>query len=171
MDNGAFIMANIVNWQELDLISGPSSIYLNGAFIGNSEIDTRNVSDTIALSFGRDTKVVVMRKLKKEMSSRKIMGSSQRETFLYETTIRNNHTTPILIYVYDQLPVSKNDQITVSQEVVSNGSVNSITGEVKWEFTLQPGESKTFDFGYSLKYPKDMNVNLKQFRTISAPSF
>ena len=171
MDNGALIMANIVNWQELDLISGPSSIYLNGAFIGNSEIDTRNVSDTIALSFGRDTKVVVMRKLKKEMSSRKIMGSSQRETFLYETTIRNNHTTPILIYVYDQLPVSKNDQITVSQEVVSNGSVNSITGEVKWEFTLQPGESKTFDFGYSLKYPKDMNVNLKQFRTISAPSF
>ena len=171
MDNGAFIMANILNWQELDLISGPSSIYLNGAVIGNSEIDTRNVSDTISLSFGRDNKVVVMRKLKKELSSRKVIGSSQRETFLYETTIRNNHSSSITIYVYDQLPVSKNDQITVSQEVVSNGTVNALTGEVKWEFTLQPGETKKFDFGYSVKYPKDMNVNLKQFRTISAPSF
>jgi uncharacterized protein (TIGR02231 family) len=171
MDNGAFMMANIVNWQELDLISGPSSIYLNGAFIGNSEIDTRSVSDTISLSLGRDNKVVVMRKLKKEMSSRKVMGSAKRETFLYETTVRNNHSRPITIHVYDQIPVSKNDQISVTQEVLSNGIVNSISGEVKWEITLQPGESKTFDFGYNVKYPKDMNVRLTQYRTISAPSF
>lgn len=171
MDNGAFIMANILNWQELDLISGPSSIYLNGAFIGNSEIDTRSASDTLSLSFGRDNKVVVLRKLKKEMSSRKVMGSTKRETFLYETTVRNNHPYAIKINVYDQIPVSKNDQISVTQEVLSNGTVNSITGEVKWEITLQPGESKTFDFGYNVKYPKDMNVRLTQYRTISAPSF
>ena len=170
-DNGAFIMANIVNWQELDLISGPSSIYLDGAFIGNSEIDTRSVSDTISLSFGRDNKVIVLRKLKREMSSRKVIGSSKRETFLYETTVRNNHAYPITITVYDQLPLSKNDQISVSQEVISNGSVNSLTGEVKWEIVLQPGESKAFDFGYSVKYPKDMNVDIKQYRTVSAPSF
>lgn len=171
MDNGAFIMANILNWQELELISGPSSIYLNGAFIGNSEIDTRSASDTLSLSFGRDNKVVVLRKLKKEMSSRKVMGSSKRETFLYETTLRNNHPYAIKINVFDQIPISKNDQIGVTQEVLSNGVVNSITGEVKWEITLQPGESKTFDFGYSVKYPKDMHVRLTQYRTVSAPSF
>lgn len=170
-DNGAFIMANILNWQELDLISGPSSIYLDGVFIGNSEIDTRSVSDTISLSFGRDSKVIVLRKLKREMSSRKVIGSSKRETFLYETTVRNNHSYPITVTVYDQLPLSKNDQISVSQEVISGGSVNALTGEVKWEITLQPGESKAFDFGYSVKYPKDMNVGLKQYRTVSAPSF
>lgn len=170
-DNGAFIMANILNWQELDLISGPSSIYLDGVFIGNSEIDTRSVSDTISLSFGRDSKVIVLRKLKREMSSRKVIGSSKRETFLYETTVRNNHSYPITITVFDQLPLSKNDQISVSQEVISGGSVNALTGEVKWEITLQPGESKAFDFGYSVKYPKDMNVGLKQYRTVSAPSF
>ena len=129
------------------------------------------MNDTLSISFGRDNKVVVMRKLKKEMSSRKVIGSSQRETFLYETTIRNNHSSPIVIYVYDQLPVSKNDQISVQQEVISGGTVNSLTGEVKWEIKLQPGESKTFDFGYSVKYPKDMKVGLKQYRTISAPSF
>lgn len=171
MDNGAFIMANILNWQELELISGPSSIYLNGAFIGNSEIDTRSASDTLSLSFGRDSKVVVLRKLKKEMSSRKVMGSSKRETFLYETTLRNNHPYAIKINVFDQIPVSKNDQIGVTQEVLSNGIVNSITGEVKWEITLQQGESKTFDFGYSVKYPKDMRVRMTQYRTVSAPSF
>lgn len=170
-DNGAFIMANILNWQELDLISGPSSIYLDGVFIGNSEIDTRSVSDTISLSFGRDSKVIVLRKLKREMSSRKVIGSSKRETFLYETTVRNNHSYPITITVFDQLPLSKNDQISVSQEVISGGSVNSLTGEVKWEIVLQPGESKAFDFGYSVKYPKDLNVDIKQYRTVSAPSF
>lgn len=171
LDNGAFLIANIVGWQDLDLIPGPTNVYFGGVYVGVSEIDTRNVNDTLSLSFGRDTKVVVMRKLKQEMSSKKVMGGSKRETYLYEIALRNNRNVPVTIDVFDQIPISRNAEVTVITETFSNGKRNAETGEISWQITLQPGETKSVDMGYSVKYPKDAQVTLQRFRTISCPSF
>jgi uncharacterized protein (TIGR02231 family) len=171
LDNGAFLVASIVGWQDLNLIPGPTNVYFGGVYVGMSEIDTRNVNDTLSLSFGRDSKVVVMRKLKQEMSSKKVVGGSKRETYLYEIALRNNRNVPVTIDVFDQIPISRNAEVTVITETLSNGKRNAETGEITWQITLQPGETKSVDMGYSVKYPKDAQVTLQRFRTISAPSF
>ncbi len=171
LDNGAFLIANIVGWQDLDLIPGPTNVYFGGVYVGVSQVDTRNVSDTLSLSFGRDNKVVVMRKLKQELSSKKVVGSSKRETYLYEIAVRNNRNVPIKIVVYDQIPISKNESVSVVTEQTSNAKKDVETGELKWELTIQPTETKSVELGYSVKYPKDAMVTLQRWRTISAPSF
>lgn len=165
LDNGAFLLANIVGWQDLDLMPGPTNVYFGGMYVGVSHIDTRNVSDTLALSFGRDSKVMVMRKLKSEMSSKKVVGSSKKETYLYEIAIRNNRNVPVKINVYDQIPVSKNADITVTVDEISMGKKDNETGEVKWEITLQPNEIKSLEIGYTVKYPKDATVVLQKYRS------
>lgn len=171
LDQGAFLIANIVGWQDLDLIPGPTNVYFGGNYVGVSEIDTRNVSDTLALSFGRDTKVQVARKLKSEMSTRKVVGSSRKDTYFYDIVVRNNRTVPVKVNVYDQIPVSRNSEITVSVETLSDGKKDDATGEVKWEITLQPGETSNLQIGYQVRYPKNAKIQMKTFRTISAPSF
>jgi hypothetical protein len=171
LDNGAFLIANIVGWQDLDLIPGPTNVYFGGVYVGVSQVDTRNVSDTLSLSFGRDNKVVVMRKLKQELSSKKVVGSSKRETYLYEIAVRNNRNVPVKIVVYDQIPISKNESVSVVTEQTSNAKKDVETGELKWELTVQPTETKSVELGYSVKYPKDAMVTLQRWRTISAPSF
>lgn len=171
LDNGAFLIANIVGWQELDLIPGPTNVYFGGVYVGVSQIETRNVSDTLSLSFGRDNKVVVMRKLKQEMSSKKVIGSSRRETYLYEIAIRNNRNVPIKIVVYDQIPISKHESVSVVTEQTTGAKKDAETGELKWDLQIQPGEAKSVELGYSVKYPKDAQVTLMKYRTISAPSF
>lgn len=171
LDNGAFLIANIVGWQDLDLIPGPTNVYFGGVYVGVSQIDTRNVSDTLSLSFGRDNKVVVMRKLKQELSSKKVVGSSKRETYLYEIAVRNNRNVPVKIVVYDQIPISKNESVTVTTEQTSGAKKDLETGELKWELTIQPTETKSVELGYNVKYPKDAMVTLQKWRTISAPSF
>lgn len=171
LDNSAFLMAHIVGWQELELIPGPTNVYFGGEYVGVSQINTRNVSDTLSLSFGRDNKVTVMRKLKKEMSSKKIIGGSKKESYLYEIVVRNNRSVPIKIDVYDQVPISKSSEISVSVDNISGGQNNAETGEVNWKLTIQPGEVKTVEIGYTVKYPKDANITLVRFRTVSAPSF
>jgi hypothetical protein len=171
LDNGAFLIANIVGWQDLDLIPGPTNVYFGGVYVGVSQVDTRNVSDTLSLSFGRDNKVVVMRKLKQELSSKKVVGSSKRETYLYEIAVRNNRNVPVKIVVYDQIPISKNESVSVVTEQTSNAKKDVETGELKWELTIQPTETKSVELGYSVKYPKDAMVTLQRWRTISAPSF
>ncbi len=171
LDNGAFLLANIVGWQELDLMPGPTNVYFGGKYVGVSNIDTRNVSDTLSLSFGRDSKITVMRKLKSEMSSKKVVGSSKKETYLYEIAVRNNRNTPVKIYIYDQVPVSKNADITVTVDELTMGKKDNETGEVKWEMNLQPAETKSVEIGYTVKYPKDAAVVLQKYRTVSRAKF
>jgi len=171
LDNGAFLMAHIVGWQELELIPGPTNVYFGGMYVGLSEIDTRNVSDTLSLSFGRDSKVVVMRKLKTEMSTKKVIGGNKKESYLYEIIVRNNRNTPININVYDQIPISKSSDISVTTDQLSGAKNNIETGEVLWSYIAQPAEIKSMEIGYTVKYPKDAAITLQRYRTVSCPSF
>ncbi|TNF46574.1 MAG: mucoidy inhibitor MuiA family protein [Bacteroidetes bacterium] len=171
LDNAAFLLANIVGWQELELILGPTKVYFGGAYVGMSEIDTRNISDTLSLSFGRDSKVTVMRKLKKEMSTKKVIGGSKKDSYLYEIAVRNNRDVPVTIDIFDQVPISKNSEITVTIDELSGVTSDPETGEVNWKYTLQPGETKSYMIGYTVKYPKEANISMVSFRTVSCPSF
>lgn len=171
LDQGAFLIANIVGWQDLDLIPGPTNVYFGGNYVGVSEIDTRNVSDTLALSFGRDTKIQVARKLKLELTTQRVSGSSRKDSYAYDIVIRNNRNAPVRINVYDQIPVSRNSDIIVTTDEISGGVKDDITGEVKWEITIAPGETYNMQIAYTVKYPKNAKVQMKTFRTISAPSF
>jgi hypothetical protein len=171
LDNGSFLMAHIVGWQDLELIPGPTNVYFAGMYVGVSEIDTRNVEDTLSLSFGRDGKVMVMRKLKKEMSSKRVAGNSKKDSYVYEIAVRNNRNVPVKVNLFDQVPIARSSEIVVSVDQLSGAVKDEVTGEVVWEINLQPGEVKTFDFGFSVKYPKDAKITVKSFRTISAPAF
>lgn len=171
LNRSAFLMANIIGWQELDLIPGPTNVYFGGVYVGVSQIDTRNVSDTLSLSFGRDDQVTVMRKLKKEFTTKREIGSYKRDTYMYEVAIRNNRSTPINIEIYDQVPISQSSQITVSTDEISGGLKSEETGEVKWRLNISPSGVVTKEIGYTVKYPKNMIIQVQRYRTVSCPSF
>ena len=171
LDRSAFLMANIIGWQELDLIPGPTNVYFGGVYVGISHIDTRNVSDTLSLSFGRDDKVTVMRKLKKEFSTKRVMGSSKRDSYMYEIAIRNNRSTPINIEIYDQIPISQSNQITVSTDEISDGMKNDENGEVAWRLNVAGNNVVSKEIGYTVKYPKNMRIEVQRYRSVSCPSF
>jgi uncharacterized protein (TIGR02231 family) len=171
LDRAAFLIANIIGWQELDLIPGPTNVYFGGVYVGVSEIDTRNVSDTLRLSFGRDDQVVVLRKLKKEYSSKRVIGNSKKDSYMYEIAVRNNRSASIDIKVYDQIPVSQNSDITILIDELSTGLYTEETGEVVWSLKINPGDVTGNEIGYTVKYPKNSNVVVQRFRTVSCPSF
>jgi len=171
LDQSAFLLANIVGWQDLELVPGTTSVYFGGNYVGTSYIDTRNVNDTLSLSFGRDPKIQVLRKLKSEMSTKKVSAGTKRDTYYYDIQVRNNRTVPVTVDVFDQVPISKNSEITVSVETLGGGKRDDITGEVAYKITLQPGETKNLEIGYTIKYPKDYNVKVKTYRTVKAAKF
>lgn len=171
LDRSAFLMANIIGWQELELIPGPTNVYFGGVYVGVSQIDTRNVSDTLSLSFGRDEKVTVMRKLKKEFSTKRTMGNYKRDSYMYEVAIRNNRSTPIDIEIFDQVPISQSNQITVLTDEISDGEKSDETGEVTWRLKVAANGVVSKEIGYTVKYPKNMRIEVQRFRTVSCPSF
>ena len=56
--------------------------------------------------------------------------------------------------VFDQVPVSTLDEIKVELIELSKAKHHSATGEIKWDFVIEPRENKRFDLKYSVKYPK-----------------
>ena len=79
----------------------------------------------------------------------------------WQITVSNNKPVAAEVVVDDQYPVSNNEEVKV--ELLSNGGaeVNESEGKLTWKLKLAAGEKKVISFSYSVKYPKDMEVNVE----------
>ena len=154
LDKDAFLVAEIANWSDLNLMPGDANIYFDGTFVGNSYIDTKASGDTLLLSLGRDKKVLVDRKVIKDFTTKKLIGTNRKEEYAYEITVRNTKKDAIDITIEDQYPVSKSGDIEV--QLIDSGTaiVDKDKGSLLWKLKLNPGENKKLLFKFSVKYPK-----------------
>lgn len=171
MDNSAFLLANIVGWEKLDLVPGPSQVYFANTYVGQSYLNTAHVDDTLRLSFGRDPKIEVSRELKEEFSDKKVVGSYKKDTYTYEIKLKNNRPTVVKIDLFDQVPISQDSDIEVTVNEISEAVQDPITGMLSWIVQLQPGETATYSISFTIKYNKNHTISVKKFRTVSCPSF
>ena len=63
--------------------------------------------------------------------------------------------------VFDQVPVSTNEDIEVTVENISGAALNKEKGEVKWNFDLEPSTKKDMELKYKVKYPKERILNIE----------
>ncbi|MBX9853332.1 MAG: DUF4139 domain-containing protein [Cytophagaceae bacterium] len=159
MDKDAFLMALVTGWEELNLLSGNANIYFEGTYVGQSFLDIQNTSDTLALSLGRDSKVIIERKTVKDFTKKNTIGTNKKDEYAYEIIVRNTKKDAIEITLEDQIPVTKNSQIEV--EVIDNGGAeyDATTGKLTWKLKLNSAETKSVIFKYSVKYPKNKTVS------------
>lgn len=171
VDRDVFLIARITGWEELDLVEGPANVYYSGTYVGQSYINTRSVDDTLLLSLGRDNKVVVTRTKMKDLTSIKSMAGSKKETYGYEMAVKNNRKAPINIEIYDQLPVSKQNEIEVEAIELSKADHDLPTGKLKWNLTVAPAETKKLQLSFSIKYPKNKAVQTRKYQTRSRAKY
>ena len=159
LDNDAFLMARATGWEDLSLLPGEANVFFEGTFVGKSYIDPNSVRDTLAVSLGRDKRIVVKREKLKDFSSRKLIGTNQRDSYAYQISVRNTKNEPITIVVEDQLPISQNSQIEVTPTDFGSALYNKVTGKLTWTMTLSSNETKKVSYKFEVKYPKDKIVN------------
>ena len=160
-DKDAFLLANIVDWEQYNLLEGEANIFFENTFVGKTILDVRYMSDTLNISLGRDKNVIVKREKSKEFTQTKILSSKAEVTRDWKITVRNNKRQPISMVLLDQIPVSTVSDIEVTAEKLSNGILNKETGEVKWKFTLQPAQRTEFDLLYKVRFPKEKNLTVE----------
>ena len=158
IDEDVFLTAEITNWTTLNLLPGKSNIYYQGTYIGESNIDTENASDTISISLGRDRNIIVKREGNKELFDKRVSGNYIKETAGWDITIRNNKDAKIKIVIEDQFPISDRKSIDVQRIDYSGAKLDSKTGKLLWEIVLNPNEKKEVKFNYLVRYPKYSNI-------------
>ncbi|MEO5564314.1 MAG: DUF4139 domain-containing protein, partial [Chitinophagaceae bacterium] len=162
VDKETYLLAEIADWQNLDLLPGDANIIMDDTYVGKSVIDPNTTADTLNLSLGKDKRLAVKRSLVKELSSLKTTGKDSKQTFTYEITVKNNKLTDVNLLLKDQFPLSTIKEVEVKLEESQDALLNEETGVLTWKIALKPGESRKFRFAYAVKYPKDKKIiNLK----------
>ncbi len=161
LESDAFLMAEIEDWSELNLLTGKSNIYYQGTFVGSSEIDADKTNDTLSISLGRDNNIKVTREGDKKLYDKRITGSNIREVIGWNITVKNNRTAPVNIIVEDQYPISEKKSIEVERNGAEGAKVNDKTGNIKWNIEIPANEKRELKFSYTVKYPRMEQISLE----------
>ncbi len=156
--NQVFLMAKITDWGQYNLTPGLVNLFIDGSYIGNTFFDPTAVTDTLAISLGKDQKMSVNRIQLNDFKEKKILGLTIKETYGYEITLRNNNSESVNVQLFDQIPISRNAEIEVEQSELTGATLNKDLGEVHWSVALKANESKKVRLIYSVKYPKGKQV-------------
>lgn len=154
IDKDAFLVAEAVDWEKLNLLQGEANVYFENTFVGKSILDPNQTSDTLRFSMGRDRNIRIERTKENDYSSRRAIGSNQTQTTGWKYVVRNTRSEPVVLTLADQLPVSRNSVITVTAEELSGGQLDKESGIVTWKMELRPGEQRELKLRYAVKYPK-----------------
>ncbi|MEQ1584505.1 MAG: DUF4139 domain-containing protein [Cyclobacteriaceae bacterium] len=159
LDPDAFLIAKATGWEDFNLLPGEANIFFEGTFVGKSFIDPNNIKDTLSVSLGRDKRIVVKREKLKDLTSRNLIGSTKKESYAWEISLRNTKSEAIKITVEDQVPVSQNTQIEVAVLDAGGANYNKQTGKLTWELELKPNETRKVVYKFEVKYPKDKQIS------------
>ncbi|MHB1197820.1 MAG: mucoidy inhibitor MuiA family protein [Lutibacter sp.] len=158
LDKDAFLIANISDWEKYNFLEGEANIFFEETYVGKTLLDIRYAMDTLKISLGRDKNVSVKREKIKNFATKQFIGSKKEESRVWSINVKNNKSQKIDMLIFDQIPVSTLEEIKVDIFETSGAKHNTETGEIKWDFSIEPNESKKFELKYSVKYPKIRNL-------------
>jgi hypothetical protein len=160
LETNAFLTAQIVDWEQYNLLEGEANLYFEGTFMGKTLLKTNSVEDTLKLSLGRDKNIVVTRTKLKDFSKTSFLSSKIKASRGYEIKIRNKKSVPISIVIEDQIPIVSEKSIEVEYEN-KGAEYDKDKGKLAWKIDLKPLEDKKINFNYTVKYPNTVNVELE----------
>ncbi len=161
LDKAVFLSAGITGWEAFNLMDGQANLYFEGTYVGSTYLDTKNASDTMSISLGRDKAISINREKVKDFSATQMLSSQRKDTRTWEITVRNNKAQKIALILEDQIPLSSNSDIVVEKGDLSGAELEEKTGKLTWKLNMEPKETKKIKFSYSVKYPKKGKVILE----------
>ncbi len=155
----AFLMANISNWEDMNIIPGNARVFFDDAFVGDVYLNAMTTSDTLSVNMGRDKSIVINRKKIQDKSKTKLFDNEKVETRTIEITVRNTKGITVEMNVEDQIPVAyQSNDLKVNLLQSDQAEFNELTGKLVWKVKLGSKESKKLTFTYEVRYPKDKIV-------------
>ncbi|MBQ1676790.1 MAG: DUF4139 domain-containing protein, partial [Bacteroidaceae bacterium] len=149
-----YLLADLKNFSQYPLLRGNAYVYLDNIYQGECVIAPDFSADTFSVPVGKDKDIAVSRQEVKDLTSKKILGSSIKVVKCVEITVKNNKNAEVEVEVCDQYPLPKYSDI--KSEVTDKGGaeIDAEKGKLTWKLKLAPQEKKVLRFSYEVKYPK-----------------
>jgi uncharacterized protein (TIGR02231 family) len=163
VDQQAYLVALTKLGGETPLLPGRANLFRDGAFIGTSDLAMLRPGEETDIGFGIDDQMVVKYNvIKDEAGEDGVISRDSTRTRITVTEVQNLHKTPVAVAVLQTIPSSQNENIKVQvlpeTRTGYDKDVDHITGQLRWNFTLQPQQKDEVRLGWSLSWPKGQSL-------------
>jgi uncharacterized protein (TIGR02231 family) len=166
----AFREVQLKNDRQVGLLGGPATVYLDGKFVGRTELPSTASGQNLVVGFGADQQVRTRRELMTKDDE--IQGGNRLLTMNYRLVVANFKKTPIALRIMDRLPlVGQGTDIKVEMKPAANLNVSKDglyqriqkpRGILRWDVEVAPekfGEN-AYDLEYALAISFDRTAYL-----------
>jgi len=157
----AFLDAAVRNTSDYPLLPGQMNVFVDRVFIATSHLAHTMPDETFNLALGADEGLAITHKQVRRFSEQVgLMTKSTRTTYDYLTTLTNNKTAAVKLTVSDQVPVSRNDKITVKvQAPPARDARPDAEGKLEWTLELAPGETRELPLKFSIEHANGLSID------------
>ena len=163
LDPNAYLTANFTIGGETPLLPGTVTLYRDGVYMGEGVLPMLSPGEATKMGFGVDDLVKVKRvEVNRTKSEEGLITTSNVDSRAYDITVKNLHDFPLDVSIFDQMPYSTNEDVTVAtlsgMTPPSQANVERRRGVLAWNFDLEPKAEKVIKHGFKVTWPKDMAV-------------
>ncbi len=167
LTNYVYREAELINTSPEDLLSGPITVYLDGRFVGRSEIPTVARGQTFVVGFGVDPQL----RARRELASRteNVQGGNRELSFKYRLVLENYKDQPAEVRLFDRLPYSDrpsdvriklgdlHDPLSKDDFYVRTERPKGI---LRWEIKVRAGATgenvRIVEYGFTLDFDRNL---------------
>ncbi|WP_216207962.1 DUF4139 domain-containing protein [Amycolatopsis aidingensis] len=161
-DEHAYLRAVATNTSEHTLRPGNASVFHGTEFIGTTRLEPWAPGEEVELALGIDERIRVERELVRRSAGKAglpgLSGARRRDAE-YRTTVHNHGPRQARVTVLDQVPVSRDEAITVRDVRTSPEPVERTDlGEVRWQLELPPGGNAELSLSFRVDVGKGVEL-------------
>ncbi|MEV0455349.1 DUF4139 domain-containing protein [Catellatospora methionotrophica] len=155
----ATLRAIVPNTSGHTLPGGAAALFHEGDFVGSTRLEPWAPQEERELALGVDDRVRVERELVRRAASKATLGSTRRTDAEYRITVANHSPRQVSVTVLDQLPVSRDPQITVKElGARPEPAERSDLGVYTWKLTLAPNTTQEIHFALRVESAKGVDL-------------
>jgi len=165
VDPKAYLYAKFALPKGSPLLPGAVSLFRDGTFVGTGRLPILSPGEEHELGFGIDDLVRVRHAISEETRGETgLISTSRTDNRNFIISVKSMHERPVALVVFDQVPVSANQDIKVelTGKAPTKQNVDDRRGVVVWESKLEPDQEQSIAFGYRVSWPSAKGVVYRQ---------
>ncbi|MBN1484550.1 MAG: mucoidy inhibitor MuiA family protein [Chloroflexia bacterium] len=155
----AYRRAKVENRTPAVLLAGGANLFYGDTFIGKTDLPETPLEGEIEIHLGVDEQVQVEREqVERRVDKGGLVGKVRQMIYGYRIRLRNFRQERIALTVWDQLPVSRHENLKVKLLASTPEVVPGEMGELRWELSLAPGEERNLAFSFQVELPLEQEA-------------
>jgi uncharacterized protein (TIGR02231 family) len=155
----ASLRATVVNTSGHTLRPGKASVFHETEFVGTTRLASWAPGEELELALGVDERIRVERELVRRAAGKGTLSGTKRREAEYRTKVTNNGPRKAMVTVLDQVPVSRDEAITVRDVQRSPEAAETTDmGEFSWRLGLLPGQTGEITLAFRVDVAKGVEL-------------